>query len=230
MVGSHIANTLVSKKQPPKHSVNFLGDRIIPIDQFSAPSMKELHRKKQTLVAIFTLSFLAFLISIPSLFYSYYENKKTTQESYKISIHLQQSQLELNKLLQKEKELTKKEESNKTVKALQAAHDQWPLLINELHNCLPQRGVWITQLTPIIREIKGKQGLTEIAALEINGLYLEGLKGEELIHEYARKLNTSPFFITHDKEESFLSCSKESGMAYAYQFLLQLQLHSPIQL
>lgn len=214
----------------PTPQKSFMGSsNLIPIEKFTTPSIRKFRLKQQISFLLYLLSIAIILFSPLSLLYDHVENKKITQKAKKDSILLSQRQLELKSLCQKAEKLAGAEDAEKKLKELQSARERWPLLISELHQCAP-RGIWITQLTPVVKEIKEGKGASEIIALEIKGLYLEGINGEELAHDYANKLARSPLFIAQKKEVSFFWSSKEDGTAYAYPFTIQLQLSSPIQL
>lgn len=221
--------TLTSEKKSSwKYFLGIKRYHITSIGKFTAPSIAAFKNKQRVLFFIYALIFFILLFSPLSLVFDYVENKEIDKEAAKASFCLKQRELELKQLRQ---DVEKREESERVeekLKELQTAHDRWPLLIIELQKCAPPRGIWITQLTPIIKEIKENKARSEISALEIKGLYLEGMNGEQLVHEYANKLATSSLFLSPKKKSPILLCSKEDRTAYAYSFSLQLLLYSPI--
>ena len=223
-------NTLSFRKKTAwKHFLRIKHYNISSINKFTAPSITQFQNKQRTLLLIYALAFFLLLFSPLSLVYDYVDSKKIAIEAVKSSICLKEKQLELKQLRQDVEVLSKAEHFEEKLKELQIAHDRWPLLIGELQKCAPPRGMWITQLTPISKEIKENKAHSEISSIEIKGLYLEGVHGEELLHEYADKLAASPLFLRPKKESFILSFSKEDGTAYAYPFTLQLPLCSPIR-
>ena len=223
-------NTLSSRKRISwKHFLRIKRYNIFSINNFTAPSITQFQNNQRTLLLIYALAFFLFLFSPLSLVCDYVDGKKIAKEAVKSSICLKEKQLELKQLRQDVEVLSRAEHFEEKLKKLQIAHDRWPLLIGELQKCAPPRGMWIIQLTPISKEIKENKAHSEISSIELKGLYLEGMNGEALVHEYADRLANSPLFLRPKKESFILSCSKENGTAYAYPFSLQLPLCSPIQ-
>lgn len=212
------------KKLSWKHFLGIKPRHITSINRFKAPSVAQFQNQQRMLLLTYGLGFLLILFSPLSLLDDYVETKKISNETLQASCLLKERQLELKQLRQHIKLLTSANELEQ--KELQVAHAQWPLLISELQKCAPPRVIWITKLTPISRESKA---FSEIIRLEINGLYLEGMNGEALVHEYANKLSNSPLFLRTKNEGSIVSCSQEDGTAYAYPFSFQFSLSSPIQ-
>jgi preprotein translocase subunit SecG len=209
-------NTLISiKKSSWTRFLKIKKYHISSISKFTAPSIIQFQSKQQALFLTSIIVLLVILFSSLILLLDYVENKDIEKEISKNSIHFEQQQFELKQLSQ--------DVENK-LKELQIAHNRWPLLINELQQYAPPRGLWITQLTPLSKEN------VEISELEVKGLYLERVNGEQLAHQYASKLASSSLFVSSNKEPLVFSCSKEDGTAYAYPFTFQLRLHSHIQL
>jgi len=202
---------------------------ISSVDKFTPPFLVKFHSRQRALLFIFFFVLFVPLFSSLSLLHDSLNAQKIVQETSRLSACLKQRESELQQLHRDATELAEKTETEEKFKECQCAHDQWPRLIVELQQCAPQRGIWITQLTPVLRTAKEKKEPSEIVALAIKGLYLEGMNGEELVREYANKLVKSPLFAP-TKETSFFSYTKEDGTAYAYSFTIQLQLSSPIQL
>jgi hypothetical protein len=201
---------------------------ISSVKRFTAPSILQAEHEERMFFLIYTTILLVTLCSILSLFHDYEDNRHIAQKTVTASSCLEQRQLELQEWSQHLEELTKKATFQEKCKELRVAHDRWPLLINELQHSLPLRGIWITQLMVITQEVKKKRE-QKINFLEIKGLYLEGIQGEELVHQYADKLAASSLFLTSKKENLIFLCSKEDGTAYAYPFTLHLPLPSPTQ-
>ena len=229
-LGHQVKNALTpTKKTLWERLLKIRSYHITSIKKFTAPSISQGQKKQQIIFFIYSLLFLILLFSPLSLLHDYFENKEIAKETVSASIRLKEIQLELNQLRRDAETLTTADNAEKELKELQVSHDTWPLLISELQKCAPPRGIWITQLTPVIKETKGNKPLNEISSIEIKGLYLEKMHGEELVHEYIDKLIQSPLFLSPKKESFTFSCSKEDGTAYAYPFKVQLPFYSLIR-
>ncbi|MBX9742821.1 MAG: hypothetical protein K2W99_04705 [Chthoniobacterales bacterium] len=124
----------------------------------------------------------------------------------------------------------------------------WPALLKELHQKLPPRFLWITELSPVFE----KQSLHKtgsslkkdsppleqeefangiIKALSIEGLYLENPRQAAVIDDWIDNLKKSPLFALKDKkeEEIIILRSLPDNTAYAYPFKLLLPLSSGLE-
>lgn len=205
----------------------FFTPNITSIKEFSTPSLKRSLERKHQLLLFYTIASLIILFSSSSLVYDYIENKKFSQQGSDNSISLQKSETELKELVKEAKALSDARDLEIELKNLQRESNKWPLILNQLDQDRPE-GVWLTQLKVITQ--KEEKAPNKVIALEIKGLFLQGINGEVLVQRYVEKLSHSSLFITNAKKDSWFCCTKEDANAYTYPFSIKLQLVSPILL
>lgn len=132
----------------------------------------------------------------------------------------------------------------------------WVGILDDLGARLPERYIWITELTPITsggKSVAGDKtaagparpgqptaaapaasGPPAIIALEIKGLYLDNPPNEKearIIDEFVENLKASPVFnLPDDKAKIITQRTTRTGESWAYGYTLVLPLRTPIPL
>lgn len=120
----------------------------------------------------------------------------------------------------------------------------WIELLNELHQKLPPRYLWITQLSPIFEEkASSSRAKTRsssspkedtsntIVGLAIEGLFMENPHQDRTVDEWVENLKTSPLFDMKEKKKEDIVAlwTMPDHTAYAYPFKLHLPLKQPLR-
>jgi hypothetical protein len=118
---------------------------------------------------------------------------------------------------------------------------------------LPEEFVWITGLRPLVNDrplnLDGKEGSSSappppskpgappakpaITALALTGLYLENPRSQDVVFDFAKSLEKSPFFkfnYQSDQKSIVPKAENPSDKTWAYSFEMKLPLATSLAL
>ena len=221
-IGSHsspnnlfdsILSEAVSITNPSSNRINLL-----------PPSVRAKQRYKQRFpYFVAAISLLLFLMCAGSLSLSS-ATKRITIATAQTTLLLEEKKKQERQLEYTQRELYYLKEQEEQLLQLMQARNAWPLLIKELQTRIPERYLWITELSPLPNEV------ASINALEIKGLYLENPNQAQVVDHFMEQLQQSPLFLIDQKnrDEILRLRTTPDGSSYAYPFTLQIPLRTPI--
>lgn len=210
---SNILSEAISVTNPSSNRINLL-----------PPSVRAKQSYKQRFpYFVAAISLLLFLMCAGSLSLSS-ATKRITIATAQTTLLLEEKKKQEQQLEQTQRELHHLKEQEEQLLQLMQARNAWPLLIKELQARIPERYLWITELSPLPNEV------ASINALEIKGLYLENPNQAQVVDHFIEQLQQSPLFLIDQKNRDKILRLRTTpdGSSYAYPFTLQIPLRTPV--
>lgn len=112
--------------------------------------------------------------------------------------------------------------------------DAYPRIVAELAEAVPDRYLWITEITPdgVLETTKKTSGKapsdSAVKAVVIKGFYLDNPRQASVVDDFVGRLQASAFFAIEDRNKVVTQRSSPNGEFWAYPFALRVPLRTPI--
>lgn len=112
--------------------------------------------------------------------------------------------------------------------------DAYPRMVAELAEAVPDRYLWITEISPDGAQETTKKPIGKpssdgsVKAVVIKGFYLDNPRQASVVDDFVAKLQSSAFFAIEDRNKIVTQRSSPNGEFWAYPFALRVPLRTPI--